>query len=493
MKAGRTVKRVICLAAALVMLLGASGCGGYKYTDGGYLRCIDPKGYTATYCGEFSKLTTERATYWFADTVTKSQRDEYVFASEKILANLDITLPAIYLFSSYGVRIDESGALYSGVEYRGCAEQIAYFLLAHYGRFANFGLAYGLANLVADELQWDNTEATKLLLPQEEAIYDINFLCFAEQFASQSDITAAKSLCLTFAAEKGREETGRLLALSASADSVGEFAQSLEKWYLQKGITASVSRVLYGFGSYNMDYIAQTDRAEYLMFSNWHEEFYTPTMGASFLHADYGTVKEFFETVTADMSACAEFFGLPDGGRLTVSFFNEKDNWSWYTHATRSISLSTVTSLMHEYVHSLTVPYCNPEYDWVTEGIASYYCQFFDRFGNTFQRYYYDSLGEGRYPYYDYFMEVAGLPMTDEGLLLRDDTNCRFFDRYSIINTYPCRSSYVKFLSLRFGDEALLPCLVSADGKYEPLPEPHAELLEKWRGYVKSTYPEPGK
>lgn len=77
-----------------------------------------------------------------------------------------------------------------------------------------------------------------------------------------------------------------------------------------------------------------------------------PMFSDKFLHEDYASLKEFFYYNTEKLIECKRFFDLPEpSDRATVVvFYNQPAGSSFCDPDASTISISSVTALIHEYV-----------------------------------------------------------------------------------------------------------------------------------------------
>ncbi len=100
-------------------------------------------------------------------------------------------------------------------------------LLAGYGEWGNYGLAYGYADYLCQKAGLDNGEKNpavqdtgSLLTVSAPELYDLNLLCFDEKFVTSEDVEASKNNARLLVADylSSHSEAEFLELLSASGD-----------------------------------------------------------------------------------------------------------------------------------------------------------------------------------------------------------------------------------------------------------------------------------
>ena len=145
---------------------------------------------------------TESAKYFFEASIGRAERDACIEVTEKVLSNqiLEGAIPEIYIFSQdrYSFKYISNHKLYCSVQEWKSVEYITDVLLAIYEEAAHYGTAFGYANYLAKSYKW-NSYNCKFSIPSDSGIFDLNYLCFDENFATSNDAAVAKGVSCDFA------------------------------------------------------------------------------------------------------------------------------------------------------------------------------------------------------------------------------------------------------------------------------------------------------
>ena len=219
---------------------------------------------------------------------------------------------------------------------------------------------------------------------------DLNILCFNQDFVSQKDIDNSKKVSAAFVSDyidaHGIDKFHKLLISSGTVEGADIFSRELSQFYAKNNIDYLPSTVLYALGGHSYDYIAKCRYAEFYIENGWYDENNKLNLLTyeNFLHQNYADVKKFFEINSEQMGKYQLLLGFEEyNNDLKVYFSNSKrlSQYSFYQRGKHSIYLMNVDSLMHEYIHSVTVENNPSDSGWSVEGAARYFSYKYDYYG----------------------------------------------------------------------------------------------------------------
>lgn len=454
---------------------------------------------------DMEKTKTDCAHYYFEAAISREEREECIAATDRVLHCIDGTLPdieiAVFAPESYEGALIDGSRFYTSVQPWDSAEYLAGVLLAGYGGWGNYGLAYGYANYLCREAGMECREAERLQTVSMPELYDLNLLCFTEGFAAASDVEAAKNNACRFVdvylTAHREEDLQKLLSESATAEGVSRANEALEAFYEENGVTCSLSNIRYQYGGVSFDYGAACAYAGFYIEKGWQDALWEQTgISENFLHEDYGTVRAFFACIERQMGQYQELFAL-DSYRddLSVFFSNGKhgSDMSFYGTGSQTIYLKNVVSLMHEYIHFVMDGYENRAHLWTFEGFARHFDSLYDAYAYDFLNQDWNNAAEtyasqemgffaGKY------IEHIGRPLDS-----RTDTR-EFYDfltyAYGWKNpdlTYFSGASFVAYLVDCYGLSEVIPYLSMTDTYNAAWGKSYEELVQDWNDYIEET------
>lgn len=439
---------------------------------------------------------TKRARYYFETTIEESDRAHCIEVTDSILAKqreLDL-LPEIFVFTEerYPDAFIDGNRLYLPVQDWQTVEYAANVLLAAYGAYCHYGVAYGYANLICNNVVPDG----KIRMPSVTDACDLNLLCFDESFMSEGDISAVKGIACSFsqsyAAAKGEAELQELLAASGTAEGALHVSKTLEQYYRDNGVDYTPASLRFGYGGETYSYILLDDLAGFYVSKNWKDMYaqVNPLVYEGFLHQNYSDAKAFFQINLEQMRQYQKLFALdPYKNDLRVLFDNSNmSKNSLYRSDTHTIHLKNVDSLMHEYIHALTLsqPQASMN-EWEMEGFARYFSYRYDHYGMAFLNQDYNNLpNTAELKYVHEYLATINRPI-DMAKDYPELENIAVYSR-SLKNpnaNYVAGSSFVQYLVKQYGERAVIDSIY---GDKTPLPKSYTELVSDWSAYIESTY-----
>ena len=445
-------------------------------------------------------IETEFAKFFFEPDIDVKEREACIETTDKVLSNqtLENAYPEIYIFSQnrYNYKYIVDHRLYLSLQDWNSVEYITDVLLAAYGESAHYGTAFGYANYLAKSNHWNSFDG-KFSNPSVSDIRDLDYLCFNENFASVDDIACAKELACDFAdffISKHGEKVFQQLLISCS-----KATDALTAYYKAYGVSYAPSAVQYGYGGKKCDYLVYSDYGTFYISKDWIDinADYNPLITDGFLHSDYAVTKAFFETNLKQMKQYQELFNLDSyNNDLDIVFSNPLSisKSSFYQNPIHRIYLCNVDSLMHEYIHSLTMPSSASTSlaSWQVEGFARYFSYYFDFYGTALLNQDYNNTPDTpELKYIHEFSAVINRPI-DITIDYQELENIAVYSR-SWTNpneNYLTGSSFVQYLVKQYGEEAVINSIY---GNGTPLPKKNIELIKDWNKYIESEYAEYSK
>ena len=440
---------------------------------------------------DMDSAETENAKYFFEPSIDNKEREECIKTTEKILstqASIDI-IPEIYIFSQnrYDFKYIKDHKFYSCIQDWRSADYIKDILITIYGNSAHYGILFGYANYLAKSYKWESIKG-KFSDPSLKSVLDLNYLCFDDTFVTQNDVTIAKAVACDFVDSylkhyKEEELQGLLFSYS-------EAINALSSYYSDNEVSYIPSSVQYCYGGKSYDYLVYSDYGTFYIANDWADlnAERNPLLYDGFLHSNYADIKTFFEINIEQMRQYRELFDLDDyNDDLDIVLAKNIASSNSFYHGTKHcIYLYNVDSLMHEYIHSLTIKAENKPL-WQVEGFARYFSYYYDHYGIAFLNYDYNNSPDTEATKYvhDYlasidrpidmekdFRELENLAVYSYGLT---DPN----------KSYLTGSSFVQYLVNQYGESAVIDYIY---GSGEPLPKTYSELVRDWIEYIENNY-----
>ena len=483
--------KIILFTLSVVLLLTFCACSANSAYVSADVTYSEP---TAQYAFRLDMDMTETAyaKYYFEPTVKNKERNACMETTDALLSG-QITgdmVPEIYIFSEerYGYQSISDHRLYSSVRNWESAEYAADVLLTVYGETSHYGTVFGYANYLAKNQKWDAVIG-KFSTPANMDILDLSYLCYDAAFSSPDDVTAAKELACDFVAscidQHGEQELKQLLS------SPSKSIDALAAYYADNGVSYIPSAIQYGHGGKSYDYLVYTDCGTFYIANGWvdlHADL-NPLVTDGFLHTDYSETKAFFETNLTQMKQYQDLFASDsynNGLEIVFPKSVSTSNNSYYHGIDHRIYLYHVDSLMHEYIHSLTVQ-TSAMSGWKTEGFARYFSYYYDIYGIAFlNRDYNNTPDTPEFRYIHEYSANIGRP-SDIAKDFRELENIAVYSRSwsNPDENYVTGSSFIQYLVGQYGETAVVNFIY---GNGEPLPKTYRELVAEWNEFIETNY-----
>lgn len=500
-------KRVVWLLL-LCILLPASSCKPsdsqqpckYDYSSTTVMYSEQPDG-TFAFIKEMYHLKLNGVAYYFEQSITSEERDSCVETTQRVLEKIDRkTEINIYVYSSetYSDTYIKDGNIYICEQSWNSPQYISCILMGVFGEFCNYGLVYGYSNYLLSLLNNDKIGQTDFIWDEktDTSLLDMNLLCFDSSFASQESIVNTQKIATAFVLhyidEYGIGGFHDLLTSSGDIERSVEFREALALFYSLHGISYTPTSILYTCGGHSYDYIARGEYAFFYIGKNWRDAMddLNPLTYDGFLHRNYREAKEFFEINTSQMGQYQSLFGFDSyNNDLCVYFTNNNQSTrnSYYQPQTHSIYLKNADSLMHEYIHSVTLDKVRRETNWNTEGVARYFSYRYDHYGIAMLNVDYNQDSDSKeLLYVREYKENIGRDI-DMAVDYREIENIAVFSRdlFDPNKTYVSGSSFVGFLVAQLGEQETIDLIFSENGLNDAS---YRELAGAWKQYITTNY-----
>ncbi len=456
---------------------------------------------------DMEKTQTEYAVYYFDPSIDNQERKACIEATDKRLSCIDAAQPApeiVVLTEEFYDGISVSGnRLYLSPQPWDSADYLAKVLLARYGEWGNYGLAYGYADYLCKKAGADSgdtgpdAQEAKGFLPMSASeLYDLNLLCFHEKFVSAKDVEASKNNACLFVEEylssHSEAELLELLSASGTAEGAVRAKEALEAFYAEKGVECRLSEIRYQLGGSAFDYVVVCQYARFYIKKDWQDASWrkNPEVSENFLHEDYGEIRNFFECSEQRMGQYQELFGFDSyNNDLAILFKNGRGvtETSEYYGGVHDIKLTTVISLTHEYIHSLMYG----RYDdwrtlWKTEGFARYFSYKYDLYAYDLYNNYWNNESM---IWIQEYIDFLGRPIevrTDVPELW--DILVHSYGYTDPNSDYESGASFIGYLIKQYGEEAVISYICSDNEYNTEWGKSYEELVQDWIRYIEENY-----
>ena len=435
---------------------------------------------------------TQFAKYYFETSIEQQEREACIETTDKLLSSQPIQsiVPEIYIFSQdrYDCKFISNHKLYSSLQEWQSVEYLTDILLVVYGEKAHYGTVFGYANHLAKNQQWDSYNGN-FANPSVNDMFDLNYLCFDESFSTVRDIAIAKEIACDFVDsyidKYGEQEIKQLV--SSHANSI----DALAAYYAGNGVSYTPSVIQYGYGGKSYDYIVYTDFGTFYITNDWvdiHSEL-NPLITDGFLHSDYVDTKAFFEINLKQMKQYQDLFNFENYNNDLDIIFSKSisaSQNSFYHSIDHRIYLYNVDSLMHEYIHSLTITKYSMQ-KWQIEGFARYFSYYYDFYGMAFLEQDYNNTPNTATTkwVHEYLATIGRSIDIEKDYPELENVAIYFFSLTDPNYNYAAGSSFVQYLVKQYGEEAVINSIY---GNGKPLPKKYFELVEEWNAFIEINY-----
>ncbi len=497
------MKKSVALILLICVFLSLSSCGSSAAPELTFntesITLCEPND-TFSRKDDMELAAVDGVTYAFEKEILPENRIDCIEKTQSILKRIGFNKEIyiyIYTESTYDSTYISEGAIYTHVQSWESHEYISYLLLGLFGEYSNYGAVYGYAELIYRQINKSAADKNEFVWEGEDfSALDLNILCFDKDFVSQKEIENVMKISSAFVSDyidmHGIEKFHELLVNSGTVEGADLFSRELSQFYSKNNIDYLPSAVLYALGGHSYDYIAKCRYAVFYVENGWYDENseLNPLTYESFLHQNYADVKKFFEINSEQMGKYQSLFGFDEyNNDLKVYFSNSKrlSQYSFYQRQKHAIYLMNVDSLMHEYIHSVTVENNPSDSSWSVEGAARYFSYKYDYYGIAMLNADYNKPSSGKETLYvrEYkekigrdinmktdFTEIENIAVYTRGYF---DPNC----------SYAAGSSFVAYMVSQLGEDEVIDMIFSEQGVEQSL---YTKLVDDWTSYIKANY-----
>lgn len=162
---------------------------------------------------------------------------------------------------------------------------------------------------------------------------------------------------------------------------------------------------------------------------------------------------------------------------------------SYYELVPHRVFLTHIESLMHEYIHSLTLAYARKEL-WAVEGVARYFSIYYDYYSIDFLNADANSQTDVEsMRWVQEYLEKINRPidiMTDSLELYNIAVYSRSWDDPN--DSYTAGASFIGYVINCYGEETAIYYACKKDGEYASLDKTYAQLVAEWNDYIEQNY-----
>lgn len=402
---GIDMKQKWIIVLALVCLL--TGCSGaFQIGDLTYDNFEGVVQEDGMY-GRFEYAKYNDVTYYFyPEEYNEFQRKENIANIEKVMQMIAATnaaLPedfSIYIGSEMYTQ-GVYGKAFFNTDFECNLENVIILLQAVYGEYANYGLVYGYANYILDEMSikteaFYNTDDRKAFcnsVKEEELsqILDMNLPFFETVYTDEQTANMSKDMACSLVeyviAEHGVGKVDELLKQSYVLDTTFDnaFCGYVNEWFaheigmeFQKEPYMQPIRFERNYEDEKEDYpyIIHTVSIDAYVHKDMEVDWYE-SGSTGWTDFDYSKMIQYFTLLEEDIIVAKEYLSPwmeLETGRMKMKLFmprEETDRYvSMYQGHIDTATIVTLNSGYHEYIHHLVSKY-NPD-NWMIEGITVY-------------------------------------------------------------------------------------------------------------------------
>lgn len=497
------MKKSLALILLLCILLGLSSCGSSPAPELIYNKqsiALSEPNDTFSRKDDMELTSVDGVTYAFEEEILPEDRTDCIEKTQSILKRIGYNKEIhvyIYTESTYDSTYISGGSVYTHVQPWESPEYISYLLSGLFGEYCNYGAVYGYADYICRQINKSAADENGFSLEGGDySALDLNILCFNQDFVSQKDIDNSKKVSAAFVSDyidaHGIDKFHKLLISSGTVEGADIFSRELSQFYAKNNIDYLPSTVLYALGGHSYDYIAKCRYAEFYIENGWYDENNKLNLLTyeNFLHQNYADVKKFFEINSEQMGKYQLLLGFEEyNNDLKVYFSNSKrlSQYSFYQRGKHSIYLMNVDSLMHEYIHSVTVENNPSDSGWSVEGAARYFSYKYDYYGIAMLNADYNKPSSGKETLYvQEYKEKIGRDINMETDFTEIENIAVYSRSYYDPNcSYVAGSSFVAYMVSQLGEDEVIDMIFSEQGVEQSMYE---EMVDDWTSYIKANY-----
>ncbi|MBU1144755.1 MAG: hypothetical protein KJ971_02715 [Firmicutes bacterium] len=456
--------------------------------------------------------------YYFSETIDLTLRDKFINSQKYILNYLqakgyieNIPSAMFYVLKEYNSRTEsENSKAFFDIDDTLTYKQILITLQAYFGDFTNYGMLYGISNIISKELKWETDNpvvSTKNIIDFTEATsnldyFDLTYPCFLEAYVGEVlPMIKAISIRLMTYLMKNEEVNYVVDVLNLQNESPDLYrlkaSEMINNWLESIGSTTNVSArdtsISFTYGGNKTPLIISSDHAKYYLLNNFTEVRMDVTQ-IDYFHSDYFKLIEVIVNLELDMKASDEIFSdymRPNDFFSVVlcseaKVISESNSIAYYSEINQTAYSSSAIPISHEYLHYLTTPI--NEYNWQYESIAIYY-----NLDSSFERITSQNTMDAR-RYYESAETTALLEYLGRDFQNEDfPTFCDVFYVLNELNSVSASNPYAmisiaNYVKNTYGDETLRKVFLQQNTIEEEISLSWQELIDEWNQWLIDQY-----
>lgn len=384
----------------LTLLCFLTGCGVYSNIGNITYEKYEGIVQSDTMYTEYEYTKYNKVTYYFnRKEYSDSKRKEVISQIEKVADILPEDF-SIY-FGSELYKQGVYGKAFYDTSFEYNLENIVVLLQAIYGECSNYGLVYGYANYLLDEMSLETNDlyideemiqfCNSLESQELSRILDLNMPLFEIVYAEEETINMSKTIACSMVeyiiAEWGVEKIDELLKQSYLLDTKYDeaFCYYANKW-LESEIGTSYRKVPNAQAiRFEKNCVAEKEDYPYIVHTVSVKAYVHKDMQVLWYESDttgweafdYGKIIQYFTFLENDIAIAKEYLSPwldLETSKMEMKIFMPREETntyiSQYDSRNDTAMIVLLSSGYHEYIHHLVSKY-NPE-RWMSEGIAVY-------------------------------------------------------------------------------------------------------------------------
>ena len=387
-------------------------------------------------------------------------------------------------------------------------------LLSVYDKDVNYGLIYGLATYLSNDLEFEERSdpsddtVSHFLNDEKVDLMDLVYPTFSEYYTSDEDIEKVKAFANQFTeyivSEEGLNAVSELLDQSDFYAFEQQYNAYLNAYIDNEGFDYEVplneAPIFFNrdIGSYYSKW--STSHGNWKLYKNYENNNMETILPENFLKNDYKELKEAITIFEAEMTRIDALLKKDGIEYHDPSITIGSGNNNYYGRGIHYIYISMVPALSHEYVHHVTADNMKRP-SWIREVIANYYAfEFYYMELYTESLYFGDSdfgdfsetlknavsLFEDKYNReVDYSQDLYEL--TNIYTYLSENYDA-FYQKDNLVGSMLEQVSFADYIIETYTEETFLLASEEASNVEEHTGKTWPTLIEDWENHIKSKY-----
>ncbi len=521
-------KRIAMLIIAASLLFCLIGCAqikiqSFEWQEQGEISfTLQPtyKDIRKSYSADTTK--TDKATYYVEESLSQGSKNQVVTYFEQALDRLSITMPLnVYIYEDAGNGFVMETDGINAVHISPTASKmdiIIVSLQAIKSPYANYGLLYGMAAKLHNELGWGNIKTKsekqiKSFVSQNTDFdfYDLNYPSFTEKYGYNTDM--AKSIAVNFTdyvkSEFGEETLNKLIDLSAGLNFEFEHRYAIYMSEYLKSVGGKYAvfppKEMIRYSQFTSDFPLRihTVSCDYYLYRDYQDPTFDET--GYYFEQNYSTFKNIFCEFETAYSIIRSDFEYDGNDRVTV-IIDQNDNYldildigGTMDPDGDNIRLRLIFAAVHEYAHSVAFRKYGFKRSWLTESLCDYYYMDIDIitkgieqisiYGMYFTLLDTDPVIQKRKEYYLNYLAQNNLPFNEHDLVdamafIRDQGSPLNISKLSNATSF----SFLLYIIDNYGIKSAIKLYNDPMAFNSILGKSTNELIADWQNYLQEKF-----